>query len=441
VRFEALQLAQKPFLFGSGSAAATHTEKYRGLQRHGPYRPLALTGGPRLGFVFPTEFRDAANRLFLALKNGVGYFRGAESLLHMPITKDNVFAITGFGLSADRSEHSDAETYRDAIRNWQEKDRQDADLFVVLHRRSAHWEEDTPYYACKAALLSEGLLSQHVTVDLLENPSQFEWSAAEIALQMFVKMGGIPWVVSGSDETPSIIIGVGRSDNVDPRTGKRDRHIGFTACLQSNGPFLFSAVGTVAKTREEYLAGLTKVVADTVARVRSAQVPAYDLTLHIPKEFSREEASAVRLGISQAMASELRVAVCKVSPEESFFAINPMSATGSLPRGTAIQIGDDTYALYTEGEEESRAWEGRDPMAIRVRVYGNEPRLRQTRLLEQVLDLSQVNYRGFRSSSEPISIKYSRLMTRLLSHFATEDVRRFAQVADARRLDTRTWFL
>jgi len=58
------------------------------------------------------------------------------------------------------------------------------------------WEDDSEYSVTKAMLLREGLLSQNVTFELIQSSAQFEWAAANIALAIFAKLGGIPWAVN-----------------------------------------------------------------------------------------------------------------------------------------------------------------------------------------------------------------------------------------------------
>lgn len=47
------------FSFGNGQSGP---DKLRGLVTHGPFQPLTIER-PQIGFVFPQESRDAANKL------------------------------------------------------------------------------------------------------------------------------------------------------------------------------------------------------------------------------------------------------------------------------------------------------------------------------------------------------------------------------------------
>ena len=65
------------------------------------------------------------------------------------------------------------------------------DIFFIVHDKTEHEEENSPYYACKALLLRRGVMTQNVTVDLIRNSSQFQRAASNIGLAAFAKLGGI----------------------------------------------------------------------------------------------------------------------------------------------------------------------------------------------------------------------------------------------------------
>jgi hypothetical protein len=109
--------------------------------KFGPYQSIQTV--PRIGFVFPEGYRDYANNLFLALHNGIGYFKGLSTLLKVQFEKNQVFPITGFSLPNPHDHEDSAKRYRDAILSWKGKANDSADLFINLHPKSLAWEEDS----------------------------------------------------------------------------------------------------------------------------------------------------------------------------------------------------------------------------------------------------------------------------------------------------------
>lgn len=437
--FSVRQIKAGGFCFHPDDRAAVSPEKYKGLARYGPFRPLAAA--PQIGFVFPNELLEDARRLFTALRSGAGLFKGCASLLQFDVSRDNVSRISGFSLPMSTKVQDHAACYADAILSWKAKATSPVDIFVVLHAKSARWEDDTPYYLCKGQLLKNGVVSQHVTPELLRNPRQFEWSAAEIALQMFVKLGGIPWITRGEAGNTDVIIGVGRTERRDEKGGVR-RLMGFTTCVRAEGPFLFSQLGGVAEWGPQYLRGLSEAVENTVRRCLELPEKPRLLAVHMSKELGRQERDAIQQGLNRAGANGAGISavVLKVTHEEDLFAVEEGTPDGSPRRGTCVRIGEQDFLVYTEGREDTRSWQFRTPTGIQVRVYGEQPPAVVAQLVRQVFDLAQVDYRGFRASSEPASMKYSRLMTSILSHLPPNDLLSIAAAHDS-ALSTRMWFL
>jgi len=418
-------------------------DKLRGLQEFGPFSP-STPGIPKFGFVFPTEYRDDANKLYLVLKNGVGPFKGVETTFRFPLRREQVSAVTDFSVQG-KSPREAARIYAGAVLNSVARQRRETrpDLFFIIHPETPSAEPETPYYECKAALLKAGLLSQSVTHELITDDAKFRWSAANIALGAFVKMGGVPWVVYGEELEQDLILGLGRAYLYEPTTRHTTGYIGFTACFSARGVFKFLSLAEVAQTKSEYLRLLGKAVSNTLQRAQRIGSQTGSLTLHVPKEFGREELSAVRSAVSGYSAEVIpEIAVTKVVEESSFFAIDPRFSDGVPMRGTVIQTTDRDYMLYTEGREEKESWGRRLPVALRVTPQGllKSPQ-RVLSLLRQINDLSQVNWRGFNARSQPISIYYGSLIARLLSHIAIDDVPQLTSPESLAVLENRMWFI
>jgi hypothetical protein len=420
-------------------------DKLRGLLAFGPFRGLA-TNNPQLGFVFPNESRDQANRLFLALKNGIGLFRGVENTFRFALSREQVFSIpvAGVQLSFAADHERNARAYADAILSWHSKQHHNRpDLFFVLHPKTSGSDRATPYYRAKALLLKEGILSQNVTLDLLDNSSQFEWSAANIALGAFVKLGGIPWVVGGEELEQDLIIGLGRAFLFDYRTRKTTGYLAFTACFSARGPLKFISLARPAGSKEQYLESLRNIVISTLDKADDQKNQAASLTVHAPKEMRRDEMNVIHEAVrSHQKKSVLQVQLAKVTDELNFFAIDDRFPDGIPRRGTVIQVSDRDYLLYTEGREEREPWSSRLPVALRVTPQGDTVSPQNAfGILRQINDLSQVNWRGLNARSKPISIYYGNLIARLLSHVDPATVADLFQQNALKTIEDRMWFL
>lgn len=433
--FKARLLALPEFRFSKEGPAKIAMDTFRGLSRFGPYREVQ--GRPTFGFVFPQRHKDDANNLYRALRNGVGYFRGFSNMFRVPFEKEQVFPITGFELRDYRDPHNSARAYADSILNWTRNHNVNPDLVFVLHPKTPSWQQESPYHASKAALLAEGYLSQNVTLELVNNSAQFEWSVANIALAAFVKLGGIPWVVHRRSERQQFVIGVGRSELFHPITRARERTIAFTTCHRSDGVFKFSTFANAAHTTQEYLSGMKATVGEALEKIALEKLPVETLSLHVPKEFGREEAEVLKEVVKgHDKEGRVRIHTLKVTDDDSFFVVDNAAADGVPARGTCVKIGERDFLLYTEGREEKQKWRNRIPKALRVRYYdGDTPSSVVTDLVSQVFDLGQSNWRGFNALSRPVSILYSELIASMLSHGIVPD----GKLKDT--LSTKLWFL
>jgi argonaute-like protein implicated in RNA metabolism and viral defense len=400
------------FRFSPQTREHTHLDKLRGLVKFGPYKPITIE--PRIGFVFPDGYRDYANNLYLALRNGIGYFKGLSTLFKVPFEREQVFPITGFSLPNPHDHEDSAKRYRDAILSWKSKPGQAADIFINLHPKSLAWEEDSAYGACKAVLLEAGISSQNVTFELIDNTSQFEWAAANIALAIFVKLGGIPWVTNLEAGEKYIVLGMGRAEKRDPVTRERSQFTAFTTCVRDNGIYEMTHFGKPCETREQHLTELRKTAAGALKKALEVGDHIKGLVIHFPKEFGRDERAEVEQAVKEVSnESTFASHLMKVTQEDRFFAFDD-SQNGIPPRGTCVKLGANEYMLYTEGAEEKAAWSNRLPTAIRIKHFDATDKLMTGDLVSQIFDLSLVNFRGFNSKAFPISLYYSYLIASVL---------------------------
>jgi argonaute-like protein implicated in RNA metabolism and viral defense len=406
--FSLERLAIPGLLFSRQDPSHTATDKLRGLHRFGPYQQLRKP--PTFAFVFPSGRNEDANSLFRALRSGVGPFKGFPTVFRTRFERNQVEAVTGFTIPEPTDGRAVGHAYSEAIAKWLRTHTQ-PDLMFILHDKTPEWEEDTPYHYCKRLLLQLGVVSQSVTFDLLRNPTQFEWSAANIALAVFCKLGGVPWITARAARQEHIIIGVGRAEVQDPVDRWRRRRTAFTTCLTGSGEFRFSTVARTMDSDGEYLTELTRSVSEALRKATGFSSPPSAIAIHVTKDFSRGEMEAVQAGLTPGSAID--VTVLKVTDEPHFFLVDSDASSGLPQRGTCIRLSERDALLYTEGSDDPKTWRDRLPAAVRIRDYSASKRLSPDAIAE-VLDLSQVNFRGFNARSAPAPLVYSRRVARLI---------------------------
>lgn len=428
------------YRFGNGVGH----DKFRGLQTFGPYKKPSFDSEPIFGFVFPSEYRDIANKLYAALKNGAGYFKGIPSAFQLSLSKNQVFQISDFSLTKGQTLRDEARQYADAITSWASTNDNVPDLFFVIHPRTSDWLDQTPYYECKALLLKEGFLSQHVTVDLIETSSQFEWSVANIALQAFAKLGGTPWIADDIGGENQLLLGVGTSSLYDPTDRQLRRYIGYTSCYTGSGEFRFVSLANVAKTRDEHLKKLSDVVRNSLERACADEPIPNEVTLHIPKQAGKDERRAINIGVEKAtgIPGDIQVQIVRVNDAHNILAVDPDSSDGVPNRGTVLKVGDNDFMVFTEGREERQVWRQRTPTCVRVIPQNQSVTTSDVdELIRQVYRISQINWRAFNAGSRPITTYYGNLIATVLSHIPGSIVEDFYQDKAINILENRPWFL
>jgi argonaute-like protein implicated in RNA metabolism and viral defense len=249
----------------------------------------------------------------------------------------------------------------------------------------------------------------------MDNASQFEWAAANIALGIFVKLGGIPWVANLETPNQYVIVGMGRTEKQDPVTRERTQFTSFTTCVRDNGIYELTHFGKPCKTREEHFVELKKTATDAFKKALELGPKIKGIVVHFPKDFSREEIQQVEEARNEASRDRSFIShTLKITEEDRFFAFDD-SVNGIPPRGTCIKLGESEHILYTEGAEEKAAWSNRLPTAVRVRHFDGTDKVLTNELLSQVFDLSLVNFRGFNAKAFPISLYYSQLIAKILA--------------------------
>ena len=129
----------------------------------------------------------------------------------------------------------------------------DLAIIVISKQDKAETLSQSLYHSTKAKLLNQRLLSQELTIEKIKENN--EYINANIALNVYSKLGGIPWTVEKTlKDIPELIIGIGST--VDD---SKERVIGFASVFDYNGTYIvgdcsqLSVMNDYAKNLEDYL--------------------------------------------------------------------------------------------------------------------------------------------------------------------------------------------
>lgn len=419
--FEALnasRLRSKTYVFGGNREAKN---QFGGLKQFGPLH--GLPHAPKLLFVFREQDRHAARTLAVTLRGSRFAFPGFQALFKVDLDIDGDPVVIN-----DFSEPN----LKDALdRAKKERDENPVLIPVVILPEG----DDEGYLRQKAIFVNSEIPTQVCTLRVLKNPDVLKWAVASLALQIFCKAGGQPWKVRPTPSERSLIIGISQSHKWVTANDKRriDKHFAFSVLTDSSGLFQKIQVLGQSQSQEQYyqelrasLASVLRESADTFRRV----------VIHTSFRLRRKEVSAIEDTVRTAAIKHpnCQFAVIKVNHRCRFFGIN--RAVNSLVpfEATQVRLGPSEYLMWFEGmapgsPNVNKAFPGPTHLEfLRVSDHGS---ISHDVLLQDLVNLSGANWRGFNAKSAPVSVFYCHLVADLIHDFherglplpAVEDIR------------------
>lgn len=301
---------------------------------------------------------------------------------------------------------------------------------------------DNGYLAQKAYFSHAGLPTQVCTLRILEDAEALKWAIGNLALQVFCKAGGKPWKVRPTAEH-SLIIGISQSHKcrvVNDRV-KVEKYFAFSVLTDSSGLFQQIQVLGDSEDHSAYIAGL---------RARLKKVPEDNsggfnrVVIHTSFKLRHEEIRAIQQTTQDVAAAtdraKCRFSVIKVNQKSRFFGIN-RSVNSLVPfEASKVRLGSNEHLVWFEGiypdrPNVTKAFPG--PTHLQFLRVNEDPAgpAEQRELLQDLVNLSGANWRGFNAKSAPVSVFYCHLVADLVHDFHERGLPMPAVQ------DLRPWFL
>jgi argonaute-like protein implicated in RNA metabolism and viral defense len=275
--------------------------------------------------------------------------------------------------------------------------------------------EDNGYLAHKADFSHAGIPTQVCTLRVIQDENALKWAIANIALQIYCKAGGLPWKVRPSAEA-TLIVGISQSHKirVSGETRAVEKFFAFTVMTDNSGLFQRIQVLGEGGNKAEYLRDLRESLR-SILSTGSQQFSR--VVVHTSFRLKREEMDAIQQTVSEAASEQTdgrcRFAVVKVNHKCRFFGINPQVNSLVLYEGTALKLGYHEYLVWFEGifpdkPTVTKAYPG--PTHLRFMRVCDEQGISDDDLLQDILNLSGANWRGFNAKSARVSVFYCHLV-------------------------------
>jgi hypothetical protein len=396
-------LKPKVFLLGEGKADPS---QWKGLERYGPLEKVADSVGCIM--LYRREDRPLAEDLYRALmgqSNGVA-FGGIPSVFRTDIAKFHGVVVDRWTLDELRKALEKIASIKDQS--------PDARLIVIMVEEL---ENSEIYYKAKFGMLEIGIPLQVVSSQLIRRRDQFKWSVSNISLQIFTKLGGIPWKILPAHDR-CLIIGIGQAHRISGDFVQRF----FAYCVATDSSGLYKRIAVLgdSKSRSDYI---TELRESLIREFREAHAEKYtDCTIHLPFRLKQDEMKALEEALNEAHAanSNIKFTVLKVNDQHRFFGY--ASNNSRVPiEGSVVRLSNNAALLWFEGLKKPNDVVGKR-VAGPVHIEFLWPRdcmepKDQGEHLQDLFNLSGTNWRGFNARSTPISIYYCRIIAKFLAEF------------------------
>jgi hypothetical protein len=409
VALSARRLRSKSYIFANNRESRS---QFTGLRDFGPLQPLDTA--PHVLFLFREQDRVAARTLASALRGIKGKerfnFPGFKALFKTELHIDgNPVILPDLSDGAMADALTVVQSRRQFVPNT---------LPVVVLPEG----DDNGYMAHKADFSHAGIPTQVCTLRVIQDEYALKWAIANIALQVFCKAGGQPWKVRPTAER-TLVVGISQSHKlkVTGSTKKIDKYFAFTVMTDNSGLFQKIQVLGEGNDKVEYLRQLRNNL-HTILSDGSQQFSR--VVVHTSFKLRREEMDAIQRSVSEAASDrsegKCRFAVVKVNHKCRFFGVNRQVNSLVPFEGTAVKLGFHEYLVWFEGIfpdklTVTKAFPG--PTHLQFLRISDEANISDDDLLQDIVNLSGANWRGFNAKSAPVSVFYCHLVADRVHEF------------------------
>ena len=460
-----------PYLLFKGDTPAI--SPYYGLSLYGPYE-LPPKPFKTILFLYPDSknFEIIVNEVAKALENGYRrYFpNGFNKIfkLDIDIEKQKVEYNKYNLLDPD----STAEAYLETLK---QVSRDISDCFPILMiNKVPRGLYRSLYVSLKYRFTLEGLPSQIFTYETFSDREIFKWSIFPLALQIFVKMGGIPFLLRDRLKTPEnesiIIIGIGvsRIHLMD----KEVKYVGFALVFEASGRWRIIKWSSAPYIKGKLPQMIRKLIIDAVNDVVRSYAVKKPEKMHVIIHYSGKNIAVSEEGAIINACNKLKEIhkipmipyIVKIQPsiyrmfDENNLCFNSKgSSTYLVNVGTVIRLKEDLYLLHTTGCVKVQTARGiisrpnthgsPSPLIVSIkRLEDINYELNDNELIKSVFYMCRMNYVSINNpiSRFPVSTKYSRLLAQItlkltlgLDEEKTEDI----NLLIPQELNRKLWFI
>lgn len=406
-------LATKIYEFAYGK---TSNSQFNGIMSYGPFQQV----NNDLQYVF--LFREAEKSLVIELMNALNgdryyTFKGLEKFKLPRITpKENLTAIR-------ITDFSDAEIEKAVSKIPTQENR----IVISVFPKN----EERFYYSLKNRCLKDNILLQVIHNETIKNEYIFKWSVSSIGLQIFSKLGGTPWLVKSSNQK-TLMIGIGHSQSRKPNTTQIQRFYAYSVLVESTGKFVSIKPLANHSDKSEYL----NEIANNVGALIEENQSYSKIVFHLPYKIKQEEIDIIK-NVIQQKNNAVEVILIRINDTSKFLVFNTLQNSLAPYESTFAKLSFNEFLLWTEGlnfHSPNANKRYAHPLLIEF-LYPRGNEVNHSEHLQEILNLSGANFRGFNAKALPVSLFYPKLISDFNKNFNDFDLEQV--ITD----NNKPWFL
>ncbi len=403
-------LSKKVFRFKNEK---TDLNQFNGIRKYGAYQEISEN--IKYVFLFEDRFKSFANNLYFSLigKTNPGTFPGMKQFFNLPFGNEHLHRIT---LASNRREDVIEAVNQVIEYKNSNKDFKIIVIFLEPDKFEDYLPNDSPYYILKFYLTKENIPVQVVRDDRTNNANSLKWSTSNIALQIFSKLGGTPWLLKTA-RNECLILGIG-SAYERKEDNSIIKYFAYSVCLDSSGVYKKLDVLAEESSKVEYL---IKLEENLVEFFKTPEFNKYKkCALHISESVKKDAIQSIQKAL--AKISDVEFKVLKINTKHRFFGYSNHN-TFVPYESSFIKLSQNEYLIWFDGlvpGKENVYQKIGNPIHIKFLHSENVTADNDFDYLQDAINLSGANWRGFNARQTPISIYYAKIVaeyTAAFSHF------------------------
>lgn len=404
-------LNEKTYIFYDGEGSV----QFQGIR---DYKPLStVSGNPIFIFIFEKSKVNTARELVKALRGELySTFTGMQKMFGVEFTNNNILSIQVDGFSKRDLSTIDTKISEIVSEN---SSSPIVGIFVGIARDFDEGKDYSPYYTLKNIFLKKGLALQAITIEQALKRDGFKWSISGIALQLFVKLGGQPWKVKPQNED-CIIFGISCA-HIKDENQKIKKYFAYSLCFDSSGIYKKLDILGQADDETTYIEQLTFQIKKNLQDKLTENIR--KCAIHIPFKIKKKEIKCIKDSVNEIKKTheDIEIAFIKINIQNKFFGYSNYNSRIPLA-GSYIELGQRQFLIWFEGLQQGNthvvsAQNISNPVYIEFIDCPNLSEDQIKSYLQDIINLSGANWRGFNAKHEPVTTLYPELIAKFAGKF------------------------